>query len=82
VKIKQNLKASQDRKKSYVDKHRTPREFSVGDHVFLKVKARRSSLRLGKCSKLAARYCGPFKVLGKDWSCSLYACITHIHAYS
>jgi transposase InsO family protein len=63
MKIKQNLKASQDRKKSYVDKHRTPREFSVGDHVFLKVKARRSSLRLGRCSKLAAQYCGPFKVL-------------------
>jgi hypothetical protein len=35
----------------------------VGDHVFLKVKARHSSLKLGKCSKLAARYCGPFEIL-------------------
>jgi hypothetical protein len=31
--------------------------------VFLKVKAKRSSLRLGSCSKLAARYCGPFEIL-------------------
>jgi hypothetical protein len=38
LKIKQNLKASQDRKKIYVDKGRTHREFKVGDHVFLKVK--------------------------------------------
>jgi hypothetical protein len=37
VKIKQNLKASQDKHKSYVDKGRTHREIKVGDHVFLKV---------------------------------------------
>jgi hypothetical protein len=35
----------------------------VGDHVFLKVKAKRSSLKLGNCSKLAARYCGSFEIL-------------------
>jgi hypothetical protein len=39
LKIRQNLKASQDRKKSYVDKNKTHREFEVGDHFFLKVKA-------------------------------------------
>jgi hypothetical protein len=63
IKIKQNLKTAQDRKKSYVDKGRTHREFKVGDHVFLKVKANRSSLKLGNCSKLEARYCGPFEIL-------------------
>jgi hypothetical protein len=47
IKIKQNLKATQDRKKSYDDKNKTQREFKVGDHVFLKVKANRSSLKLG-----------------------------------
>jgi hypothetical protein len=31
--------------------------------VFLKVKARQSSLKLGNFSKLAAHYCGPFKIL-------------------
>jgi hypothetical protein len=63
LKIKRNLKVAQDRKKSYADKCRTHREFKVGDHVFLNVKAKRSSLKLGNCSKLAARYCGPFEIL-------------------
>jgi hypothetical protein len=35
----------------------------VGDHVFLKVKANRSSLKLGNYAKLAARFCGPFEIL-------------------
>jgi hypothetical protein len=63
LKIKKNLKDAQDRQKIYVDKGRTHREFKVGDHVFLKVKANRSSLKLGNCSKLVARYCGPFEIL-------------------
>jgi hypothetical protein len=62
-KIKQNLKVSQDRQTSYVDKSRTHREFKVGDHVFLKVKAKKSSLKLGNCSKLTAHYCGLFEIL-------------------
>jgi hypothetical protein len=63
IKINKNLKVDQDRQKSYVDKGITHREFNVGDHVFLKVKSNRSSLKLGNCSKLAARYCGPFEIL-------------------
>jgi hypothetical protein len=35
----------------------------VGDHVFLKVKANKSSLKLGRCAKLASRFCGPFEIL-------------------
>jgi hypothetical protein len=35
----------------------------VGDHAFLKVKDNRSSLKLGSCAKLAARFCGPFEIL-------------------
>jgi hypothetical protein len=38
-------------------------EFKVGDHVFLKVKANKISLKLGNCSKFAAHYCGPFEIL-------------------
>jgi hypothetical protein len=34
----------------------------VGDHVFLKVKAKKSSLKLGSCSKLEC-YCGSFEIL-------------------
>ena len=39
------------------------REFSVGDHVYLRVRARKSSLKLGSCAKLSPRYCGSFEVL-------------------
>ena len=63
VKIKQNLKAAQDRQKIYADKHRVKRDFSVGDHVYLRVKAKKSSLKLGSCAKLSPRYCGPLKCL-------------------
>ena len=35
----------------------------MGDHVFLKVKDRRISLKLGNCSKFAVRYFGPFEIL-------------------
>ena len=31
--VQQNLKATQDRQKSYADLKRTPREFQVGEHV-------------------------------------------------
>jgi hypothetical protein len=63
IRIKHNLKVSQDRQKSYDDSNKTHREFKVGDHVFLKVKTNRSSLNLGSCAKLAARFCGPFEIL-------------------
>jgi hypothetical protein len=59
------LKDAQDRQKSYADKNRTHGEFKVGDHVFLKVKANRSSLRMGNCAKLVARFSGPFEILGR-----------------
>ena len=63
--VQQNLKVGQDRRKSYPDLKRTPREFNIGDHSYLKVKSKKISLSLGICSKLEPRYCGPFKVLAK-----------------
>jgi hypothetical protein len=65
IQIRKNLKIAQDRKKRYVDKKRTPREFKTGDHVYLRVRPRKSSLRMGACAKLAPRYCGPFEVLDR-----------------
>jgi hypothetical protein len=50
-------------KKSHADKNKTHKEFKVGDHVFLRVKANKRSLKLGNCSKLVAQYCGPFEIL-------------------
>ena len=38
-------------------------EFRVGDHVYLKVRAKKSFLKLGSCAKLSPRYCEPFEVL-------------------
>ena len=55
AKIRQNLKASHDRHKSYVDKHRVHRDLCVGDHVYLRARPRKSSLKLGSCSKLSPR---------------------------
>ena len=43
VKMRQNLKVAQDRQKSYANKHRKNREFSVGDHVYLRVREKKSS---------------------------------------
>ena len=38
-------------------------ELCVGDHVYLRVRARNISLKLGICAKLSPRYRGPFEVL-------------------
>ena len=39
------------------------REFTIKDHVYLRARPRKSSLKLGSCAKLSPRYCGPFEVL-------------------
>ena len=63
VKIKKNMKVSQDRHKIYADKHRVNKKFNVGDHVYLRVKAKKSSLKLRSCAKFPPRYYGSFEVL-------------------
>jgi hypothetical protein len=65
IKIRQNSKSTQDKKNIFARKGRTRGEFKVGEHVFLKVKAKNSSLKLGSYSKLVARYCGSFDILGR-----------------
>jgi hypothetical protein len=65
VKVGYNLKVAQDRKNIYANKRMTYKKFKFDEHMFLKVKAKRSSLRLGSCQKLAARYCGTFEFLEK-----------------
>ena len=39
------------------------REFSVGDHVYLRVREKKIYLKLGSCAKLSPRYCGSLEVL-------------------
>jgi hypothetical protein len=65
IQIKQILKIAQDRQKHYADRKITPREFKAGDHVYLRVRPRKSSLRMGACAKFSPRYCGPFEILDR-----------------
>ncbi|GJW63485.1 putative reverse transcriptase domain-containing protein [Tanacetum coccineum] len=60
--IKDRLKTARDRQKSYTDKRRKPLEFSVGDHVLLKVSPWKGVVCFGKKGKLAPRFVGPFKI--------------------
>ncbi|GJU10627.1 reverse transcriptase domain-containing protein [Tanacetum coccineum] len=60
--IKDMLKAACDRQKSYAGQRRKPLEFSVGDHVLLKVSPWKGVVRFGKNGKLAPRYVGPFEI--------------------
>ena len=57
------MKTAQDRKKSNADLKRTLKEFQVGEHVFIKVKPRKSSFKLGICAKLSPRYCRSLEIL-------------------
>ena len=61
--IREKLRAAQDRQKSYADVRRRPLEFNVGDHVFLKVSPLKGSVRFGQKGKLSPRYIGHFEVL-------------------
>ncbi|GKD72735.1 hypothetical protein Tco_1331017, partial [Tanacetum coccineum] len=63
VQIKERLKTTRDRKKSYADNRRKPLEFSVGDKVLLKVSPWKGVVRFRKRSKLLPRYVGPFEVV-------------------
>ena len=59
------MKVARDQQKSQEELKRTPKDFQVGEHVFIKVRPKKSSLRLGSCAKLAPCYCGPFKILSR-----------------
>jgi hypothetical protein len=59
------LKATQDRQESYGYKNMKAREFKVGEHVLLKVKPKKISLKLGGCTKLKNRFCGPFEIFDR-----------------
>ena len=56
---------NQDRQKSQADNKKTPKEFQVGEHVFITIRPKKSPLKLGSCAKLVPRYCGPFEILSR-----------------
>ena len=51
--VQKNLKTAQDRQRIHANLKRTPKEFQVGEHVFVNIKPRKSSFKLGSCAKLA-----------------------------
>jgi len=64
-KIREKLRAAQDRQKSYVDVRRRPLAFDIGEHVFLNVSPLKGSLQFGQKGKPTPRYIGPFEILQK-----------------
>ncbi|PNY05237.1 retrotransposon-related protein [Trifolium pratense] len=63
--IREKMKASQSRQKSYHDKRRKDIEFQEGDHVFLRVTSTTGVGRALKSRKLTSRFIGPFQILRK-----------------
>ncbi|KAL1215291.1 hypothetical protein V5N11_016084 [Cardamine amara subsp. amara] len=57
------MKESQDRQKSYADKHRRDLEFAVGDLVYLEMITYKGKDLALMSSKLSPRYIGPYKIL-------------------
>eukprot|EP00253_Pinus_taeda_P029719 PITA_29719 len=64
-KVQSNLKPAQDKQKNFADRKRRFKEYQVGDHVYVRIRAKRSTLQWSGCTKLAPRYCGPFQILAK-----------------
>eukprot|EP00253_Pinus_taeda_P012641 PITA_12641 len=64
-KVRMNLKAAQDRQKNFADRKRRFKEYQVGDHVYIRIQTKRSTLQWSGCAKLAPRYCGPFQILAR-----------------
>ena len=66
--VKNNIKMDHDILKSYEDLKQVHRESSLGDHVYLKVKPKKSSMWFEICAKLSSKLCGPFQVLAQTCS--------------
>jgi hypothetical protein len=63
--IQANILVAQSRQKSYTNKRRSPLEFKVGNHIYLRVSPMKGVHRFGIKGKLAPRYIGPYPTLDK-----------------
>jgi hypothetical protein len=62
--LKENLQATQNQQKMYVDRHRVEHNFEVGDLVFLRLQPyRQSSLKKSGAEKLKPHFYGPYRVI-------------------
>jgi hypothetical protein len=60
--VRENLKTTQSRQRSYADTRRRELSFEVGDYVYMKVSPIRGIKRFGFKGKLAPRYIGPYQI--------------------
>ena len=65
-----DIKTAQDRACFYVNHNRQPHVFNPREKVFLRLPHNSKTLCMGKCVKLAPRFCGPFTVLKRIGSSS------------
>jgi hypothetical protein len=63
--VRENLRVTQSRQKSYADHRRRELSFEVGDFIYLKVSPMRGLRRFKVRGKFAPRFIGPFKILEK-----------------
>lgn len=73
--IRDNLRTTQSRQKSYADDRRRELTFKVGDFVYLKVSPVRGLHRFKVKGKLSPRFIGPYKIMARkgevhtSWNC-------------
>jgi hypothetical protein len=63
--VRENLRVTQSRQKSYADHRRRELSFEVRDFVYLEVLPMRGLRHFKVRGKLAPRFVGPFKILEK-----------------
>jgi hypothetical protein len=63
--VRDNLRVTQPRQKSYADHRRRELSYEVGDSVYIKVSPMRGLHHLKVQGKLAPRFIGPLKILEK-----------------
>ncbi|XP_049368379.1 uncharacterized protein LOC125833273 [Solanum verrucosum] len=61
--IKDRLKISLERQKSFADLKRRDIEYQVGDKVFLKVSPWKKIMRFGQKGKVSPQFIGPYEIL-------------------
>jgi hypothetical protein len=81
--IQANILAAQSHQKSYTDKRRSPLEFEVGDHVYLRVSPMKGVCRFGIKGKLTPCYIGPYPIIDKygltSYQVELSAKLSRVH---
>jgi hypothetical protein len=63
--VRENLRVTQSRQKSYADHRRRELSFEVGDFAYLKVSHMRGLCHFKVQGKLSPRFIKPFKILEK-----------------